>query len=263
MAWAAEGAIDAEGISLAYLETGEGSELPAIVLIHGAGGDRNSWRLLLRHFAGCGLHGVALELPGHGKSPCTGKTPDIQGYARVVEAFIGARGLSSPILAGHSMGGAIALTLGLEVPGKLAGLVLIGTGARLRVNEEILHGLRSDYENTVSRITGYAYSKSAAPGLVAEGKRQFLECAPEVLRGDFKACGEFNVMDRIGQIDLPALVVCGKDDTLTPPKYSEFLAEKIPSARLHIVERSGHMVMAEQPRLVGEAIREFAGTLQA
>ena len=115
----------------------------------------------------------------------------------------------------------------------------------------------------MSRIIGYAYSKSTAPGLVEEGKCQLLECAPEVLWGDFKTCDEFNVTDRIGQIDLPALVVCGKDDTLTPPKYSEFLAEKIPSARLHLIERAGHMVMVEQPRLVGEAIREFAGTLSS
>ena len=116
MSWAAEGAIVAEGHSLVFMEAGEGSELPAIILIHGAGGDRKSWNLLLRHFAGCGLHGVALELPGHGKSPGIGKAPDIPGFAGIVEAFIGARGLASPILAGHSMGGAIALTLGSRFP---------------------------------------------------------------------------------------------------------------------------------------------------
>ncbi len=260
MGWATEGAIEVEGKRLAFVEAGEGPSLSGVVLIHGAGGDQRVWHLLLRNLSRLGLRGVALELPGHGNSPGPG-CETIQAYARLVEAFLDARELSSPIMAGHSMGGAIALTLGLSVPEKLGGLILIGTGARLRVHEEILNVLRSDFEKTVNQIAGFAYSGASDPALLEEGKRQFLECTPEVMWGDFRACDAFNVMGRIGEIHLPALVICGEDDSLTPPKYSELLAREIPSARLCLIESAGHMVMVEQPRLVGEAIREFAGAL--
>ncbi len=260
MAWATESVVEAGGKRLAFVEVGEGSAFPALLLVHGAGGNQKNWHLLLRHLSRHGLHAIALELPGHGKSPGPG-CEAIQDYARIVETFLDAKDLSSPILVGHSMGGAITLTLGLGIPEKLGGLILVGTGARLRVREEILNGLLSDFESTVDRIVGFAYSDSSDPALVEEGKRQLLECPPEVLWGDLKACDGFDVMERVRRIHLPAFVICGKDDSLTPPKYSDFLAENIPYARLRLIENAGHMVMVEQSRLVGEAIRQFVRAL--
>lgn len=260
MSWAIEGVVEVGGTRLAYLEAGKGLSLPVVVLIHGAGGSRKVWHLLLRDLSRLGLRGIAIELPGHGKSPGAG-FETIRGYSRFVEAFLDAKGISNPILAGHSMGGAIALEVGFSNPEKLGGLVLIGTGARLRVSDEILDGLRSDFENTVSRIAEYAYSNSPCQAMIEEGKRQLLECVPMVVWSDFKACNEFDVINRVKKILLPTLVICGEEDILTPPKYSELLARSIPSARLYLVEHAGHMVMVEQPGLVGAAIREFAGSI--
>jgi pimeloyl-ACP methyl ester carboxylesterase len=57
------------------------------------------------------------------------------------------------------------------------------------------------------------------------------------------------------------MVICGREDKLTPVKYSEYLKQNIPNAQLHIVERAGHMVMLEQPRAVTHALREFCRQL--
>ena len=80
---------------------------------------------------------------------------------------------------------------------------------------------------------------------------------PAVTIGDFTACDGFDVMDRIGQVRLPTLVIVGEDDELTPPKYAEFLARTIQGARLARIPRAGHYVSLEQPDEVNRAIRSF------
>ena len=79
----------------------------------------------------------ALDLPGHGRSGGPGRT-DIGAYAEVVREFADALKLPAFVLGGHSMGGAIALEFALRYGSRLAGLILVGTGARLRVAPEIL-----------------------------------------------------------------------------------------------------------------------------
>lgn len=88
-----------------------------------------------------------------------------------------------------------------------------------------------------------------------------LECPAEIMHGDFCACDEYNVMDRVSGIELPSLVLCGTDDVLTPPKYSEYLGENLLVASLEMIEDAGHMVMVEQPKRVGESIHRFVHSL--
>ena len=84
-----------------------------------------------------------------------------------------------------------------------------------------------------------------------------------MLLADFTACNDFNLLaespaeDVLRHIDLPTLVVCGKEDRLTPPKYSRYLQERIAGAELLLVPDAGHMVMLEQPQAVTSAIAEF------
>ncbi len=255
-----EGEIEADGRRLAFAEAGSESDLPSIVFIHGAGGSRKSWSHLLHDISRRGLHALALELPGHGASPGPGSR-SIGVYTETVEAFIEARGLARPVLAGHSMGGAVALTCGLNIPARLGGLILIGTGARLRVMESILAGVLSNFEVTAAEIADFLFAPSAPAALAEEGRRQLLECSPEVVHGDFSACDGFDERNRIGDIALPSLILCGDSDRLTPSKYSQFLAEKLPSAEFKIIPDSGHMVMVEQPRRVGEEIHRFMDNL--
>lgn len=167
----------------------------------------------------------------------------------------------SPVIAGHSMGGGVAMTCGLSNQERLGGLILIGTGARLRVSENILNGILSDFSSTVSSIAEALFSPAAPPELIEEGRRQLLECPAEIIHGDFCACDEYSVIDRVAGIELPSLVLCGRDDVLTPPKYSECLCENMPSASLEMIEDAGHMVMVEQPARVGESIHRFVHSL--
>jgi len=108
---------------------------PPLVLIHGSGGSRLHWPPQLRRLPNYRVFG--LDLPGHGDSPGEGETTII-GYVEQVVDWLDEQGIERAVLAGHSMGGAIAMTAALEKPDRVAGLILVGTGGRLRVNGEIL-----------------------------------------------------------------------------------------------------------------------------
>ncbi len=225
---------------------------PHLILVHGAGGSHQLWGYAIRSLGSANTY--ALDLPGHGRSNGTGRW-SIAGYADFVLDFMDALQLEAAVVAGHSMGGATAMTMALRYPQRVAGLVLVGTGARLRVLQAILNGTLSDFEDTIQLICEYAYSPDAPRQLVRQGQRQMLDVAPQTIHDDFAACNTFDVMERLGEIHCPTLVICGTEDHLTPPKYAQYLADRIAGAELRPIEGAGHMVMIEKPDRVAELIQ--------
>lgn len=230
---------------------------PTLLLVHGAGGSHLGWPAELRRLADYAVY--ALDLPGHGRSDKPGRA-SITAYADDVAAFIDALALEQVVIAGHSMGGAVAQMLVLRHPGKAAGLVLIGTGARLPVSEAILGQALTDFDAAVSFITQYAWARDTPAPLVEEGRKLMAQTEPQVLHDDFRACNEFNVMNRLPQIRVPTLVIAGEVDMMTPHKLGQFLADHIPNAELVTIEGGGHMMMLEQPGPVAAAIAVFLRT---
>ena len=260
MSWLRPGALSLSGHRIAYCEAGPQVSGSVVLCIHGAGGNRDSWIPLMRNLAGQGVGSLALELPGHGESGVA-QISDIKEYSRLALQFLEAKKLKSVYLTGHSMGGAIVLESVMTHSELLRGVILIGTGAKLRVKDSILNGVKSDLVKTVDEIISYAFSPAADPSLIRESTRSLLRCNMETLYHDFVACDRFDVLSELESISAPALILCGEDDLLTPPKYSQFMSEKIPNAKLTIVPESGHMVMLEQPGVVGDLISQFINGL--
>jgi len=248
----------------------------SLLFIHGAGGNNRFWAHQFRALEG--VNAYALDLPGHGRSEGRGfKT--IPAYRGFLSSFLEALALEKAILVGHSMGGAIALDFALRHPtrtDKLSpglapklsspiwgdslsteGLILVGTGARLRVAPAILSGILADFDAAVDLICEWSYGPSAPEGLMRQGRRQMRQTPREVLYGDFAACDAFDVMADLNRINCPTLVICGTQDRLTPPKYSAHLRDHIPGAELVLVEGAGHMVMLERPEEVIRAMEGF------
>ncbi|RME86948.1 MAG: alpha/beta hydrolase [Anaerolineae bacterium] len=234
----------------------EGDDQVPVILIHGAGGTCLHWPPEVRRLEGRRVY--ALDLPGHGKSEGIGKQ-SIEEYARVVVDFMKALKVRSAVVVGHSMGGAIALTLALKHRRRVHALGLVGTGARLRVAPAILESTASEatFETAVQMITDWAFGPEVSPELKSLAAQRMAETRPTVLHGDFVACDAFDVMDKLGKIRVPTLILCGTEDKLTPPRYSEYLREKIPDSRLVLVKGAGHMVMLEQPATVATALQDF------
>jgi pimeloyl-ACP methyl ester carboxylesterase len=237
----------------AYLEAGNGRP---VVLIHGAAGRAEVWSPQLTGLADMARM-IAVDLPGHGATAGEG-CQAVERYAAWVTALLDALGVGRPVLVGHSMGGAIAQTLALGDPARFAGLVLVGTGARLRVLPRILQLFREGSLRVASDLVGsLSYSPSTPPGAVIEAERALHDTAAAVTLGDFHACDRFDLMDRLGDLRLPALVVVGRDDRLTPPKYAAYLARSIPAARLVEIDGAGHFPQLEQATAVNAALRGF------
>ncbi|MFH1035280.1 MAG: alpha/beta hydrolase [Pseudomonadota bacterium] len=227
---------------------------PGLLCVHGSGGRGDEFSLLLEAL-GEAANSAALDLPGHGATPGPGRQ-SVADYAAWVADFLAA-GPVRPWLLGHSLGGAIALTVALERPELLGGLVLWGTGARLKVLPAILEGLAQHFLPTVELLVDLAYAPATDPAIKDLGRRAMAASEPQVLWGDYFSCDHFDVMAGLGSITLPTLVVCGQEDRLTPPKYSQFLAGRIPGARLAVIPRAGHMLHQEEPLAAAQALAGF------
>ena len=242
----------------AWLEAGSG---PPLVLIHGAGGSADLWRPQLEHLADV-ARVVVPDLPGHGPLGGRGE-PSIAAYADWLGAFIASLDAGPVVLVGHSMGGAVAQALALERPERLAGLVLIGTGARLRVLARLVDLLRERSSEGQRLIRDLSFAPGAPRECVETVDRVLRASAPLVLLGDFLGCDRFDVRERLAGIRTPTLVLTGAEDRLTPPTYARFLAERIPGASLVEIRAAGHFPQLEQPAAVNVAIRDFLAHVRA
>lgn len=232
-----------------------------IVLLHGAGGDHLHWPVHLRRLNGYRV--FALDLPGHGKSNGHG-LQSIPDYGARVLAWWDSLNLPRGLVIGHSMGGAIALWLGVHHPERLSGLGLVGTGARLPVSPELITETSQPaaFSQAVEKIIAWSFSPETDRKIVDLARERLEEVRPGVLHGDFLACDRYDLREEVGEIEVPAVVLCGEDDRMTPPRYSEALARRMPDARLEIISGAGHMVMIEQPERTAERISGFAAGLE-
>lgn len=229
-----------------------------LVFIHGSGDSAAVWGPLIALLPE--VESVALDLPGHGALADTPGAPtmSVADYATYVRGEIERRGLSQPVVLGHSLGGAIALQLALESPTLVSRLALVGSGARLRVAPAFLEAARGADPVGVSVITRISFAEEHAAEADAYHARR-APTAPGILYRDLAACNQFDVMGELERITQPTLVVVGESDRMTPPKFAEFLAARVRESTLIVIPDAGHYVQIEQPQRVADAIRAWLG----
>ncbi len=248
--------IELSGTSLFYARYGNGRSL-AVLLLHGAGGSHLDWPTGLRRPEGMPDTAVyAPDLPGHGRSPSPGRN-SISAYADVISEFITALGLTRVALVGHSMGGAIALELALRQLPQVVALALLATGARLPVAEAILTQSISNFAAVTEFITRHAWAAHVPEAARQVALMRLRQTSAEVLHGDFIACNQFDARGRLAEIGVPVLVIGADEDKMTPPRFSQYLAEHIPGAALLLLPQTGHMLTLEREVEVATAVRDF------
>jgi len=220
-----------------------------LLLLHGAGGSHLDWPVALRRLPG--MTRLAPDLAGHGRSTAPVRR-SIAAHATDVIAFLDALALPAAMIVGHSMGGAIALQIALEHPARVAGLVLIASGARLLVTPDLLRV--PDSEQALNVLHGRMWAEATAAALRRNGLARLATVDPRVLQADLLACARFDLRRDLARISAPVLVIGGMADRMTPFALSEELAGGLPHAELAAVPGGGHMLMLEQPEVVAGAV---------
>jgi pimeloyl-ACP methyl ester carboxylesterase len=250
--------LDINGTRIHVEDTGTG-KAPPLLFIHGAAGNASIWDFQEEYFRG--KHRVyRLDLPGHGKSTSDGED-EISAYAEWVRLAIEKLFPTERFaLIGHSMGGAIAIELAAGSLIGIQALVLVGAGARLGVTPIIFKMLRENPEDFFHTIDRTAFCEQTSLQIRDRFIAVTRKCPLPTISRDFKACDRFDARERLKNVKVPTLVLCGEQDLLTPVKHSKVLHEGIADSSLVIIPGAGHMVMAEQPDLLNKAIERFLST---
>jgi 3-oxoadipate enol-lactonase len=220
-----------------------------LLFLHGAGFTHDAFAAQSAAFP----HALAPDLPGH----CApGEASSMGDFASFVESYACSRAGGALVICGHSMGAAIALHLALRRNLPLRGLILIGGGARMRVAPAFLEGFERDFEATALQVAGYFFAQSSAQRLDWSVASMRAVGQAQTLR-DFRVCDAFDVLERLEEIAVPVLALTGEQDKMTPPKYAQALADRVPAGEARIVPGAGHFVMVEQPEETNRAIAAF------
>ncbi|SMO58092.1 Pimeloyl-ACP methyl ester carboxylesterase [Halorubrum cibi] len=245
----------------AYRRFDRGGDGPTVCFVHGSGGNAGVWKAQARLSDRFPV--VALDLSGHGGSDDV-ETPageaTLEAYAADVVAVASAT--DADVLCGSSLGGAVALRIALERALELDGLVLAGTGAKLAVSEGLSEALATDFDRAVSLLHEPDRLFHDAPAdLLDRSRAAMRECGRAVTERDFRTCLRFDVRDRLEEVAVPTLALAGEHDALTPPRYHEFLADRIPDCEYAEIDDAAHLAMLEEPAAFNSALAGFLSRL--
>ena len=244
-------------MSVNYEEAGDPTK-KTIIFVHGAGGSSATWFMQLRGLSSS-HHIVAIELNGHGKFPDRAEEDIVHSYLHDIQEVV--TKFDKPFLAGHSMGGALAQLYSLNHPEYLRGIILVGTGAKLRVNPVVFNLLDNDFDGYVEAVGNFMFHEDTSEEMIEASKHEVRKCPPQIIRRDFELCDKFDIMDKVRQIKSPTLILVGDADMMTPIKYSTYLKDKIEGSVMHIIEGAGHSVMLEKFGVFNELVANWVNAI--
>jgi pimeloyl-ACP methyl ester carboxylesterase len=236
-------------------------ELPVLILLHGSGGDSSVWEKQIDGF-GREVAVIAPDLPGHGQSDGLLRTT-VNDYAVWLNIFVEQLRINRFFLLGHSLGGAIAQEYARSFPQKVQGLIYAGSGTQFIVAVDYLETVKNNFPAAVHASCLAAYTADNVSSLYEKGCGMLSRNGKDALCSDLALCSAFDSTAWVSSIAVPALVICGSDDKITPPESSQSLARLISGAQLKIVAGAGHMVMMEEAVEFNEAIKKFIKKLIA
>ncbi len=251
----------AAGWTVRALRMGDGAATP-LLLIHGFGGDLLSWQMNQAEWA-ADRPVVAIDLPGHGGSSKPVPDPSLPGLARMVAAAMDALDLPRAHLAGHSLGGAIALQLALDAPARVASVTLVcSAGLGPEVNADYIEGfIGADRRRELKAVIEALF---ADPSLVTREmvddllRYKRLDGVAEALRGIADAAFAHRrqavvLRERLSELRVPVMAVWGAQDRIIPAAHAATVA----ADHRHVIADAGHMVHIEKAEAVNRQVRAF------
>jgi pimeloyl-ACP methyl ester carboxylesterase len=266
--------VELPGASVNYVEMGEGDP---ILFVHGISGSWQNWLENLPHFART-HRVVALDLPGFGRSPMPSWPIDIPAYGRLLHDFCEKVGIrSGAALVGNSLGGFVGAEAVTAEPGRFDRLALVSAAG-------IINTWNPEERAVVTNYIWSTFSPHFAirsrgiigrPGLRRIVFGRFVRfpglLRPELLWeqmanglercegfGDsLRAAIRHDIRDRLGEIEVPSMVLWGFDDRVIPVQAAISYHRRIPGSRLEVFERTGHVPQLERPARFNAILEDF------
>ena len=277
--WPRSGTVRAGGLHTSYLEAGRGS---LVVLLHGLGATNASflptmWDLARDHRV------IAPDLPGFGETAKPIRSYDAKFYAQWTAAFLKQLGVERAQVVGNSMGGRVALELGMQYPEMVDRMVLLAPSPAFIRNREfvrlvrilrpelalipvpirhtqVVRGIKAMFSRP-SRLPDAWYEAAADEFIrvfkTARGRIAFFSAARQIYLEE--PHGDDGFWDRLPSMTRPALFVWGERDRLVPAGFARHVVKALPKARSEVFDDCGHVPQYEMPRRTNALIREFTG----
>ncbi|MFF5497292.1 alpha/beta fold hydrolase [Streptomyces aquilus] len=251
--------LEVDGAALTYDDEGprDGEGVP-LVFVHGWTADRHRWDHQLAHFAQQ-RRVVRLDLRGHGDSSGAG-VRTIAELADDVLALLDHLAVERCVLVGHSMGGMIAQTVTLAHPERVERLVLVNSIGRMTYSRG--RGLLMGVSTLVpfKLFVAANIQRAFAPGYPRDEIRAYVKASAntprEVVMTLYGAMRAFDVLDRVGEIRVPTLMVHGYHDIQLPVRQMLRMAKAYPDAEVRIID-AGHELPVEKPEELTRTLDRF------
>jgi 3-oxoadipate enol-lactonase len=257
--------IGAGQISLNVVERGSG---PPLLLVHGYPLDHSMWQGQIEAFADrCRV--IAPDLRGFGESDATPGTVTMAQMADDVAGLLDALSVKEPItFCGLSMGGYVAWQFALRHRSRLARLIQCDTraiadspdaaeGRRKMADRVLAEGPHVAADALIPKLFAPATFQQQ-PQIVEATRQVILQTRPDGIAAALRGMAERpDVTARLGEFDVPALLIGGQHDAISPADEMRQIAAKMPDARFVEIANAGHMAPLEQPAAVNAAMREY------
>jgi pimeloyl-ACP methyl ester carboxylesterase len=182
----------------------------------------------------------------------------VNRYCLGIKKLLGILCLGKIILIGHSLGAAIAMQFAITFPQGIDGIAVVGGGLKMPVNPSLLDFLKTNPAEAIELICKFSLAKDNRPRFSEALKKSLSAANVNVLYEDLTACDKLDLTEKIKNITVPALVICGVEDKMMPADFSRQIAKNINGAKLCLVEGAGHMVMMEKQKEFNDALNAFA-----
>jgi len=236
-----------------FIET-EGGK-PVLMLLHGLFGALSNFGGIIDHFGE--KYNVVVPILPIFEMPL--KKVSVTGFVDYVVRFVAYKKYDKVHVLGNSLGGHIALLYSLKELDKIASITLTGSSGLFEKGLGSTFPKRGDYDYIKKKTELTFYSPETASKELVDEVFEIVNNRKKGLRIVYtaKSAIRHNIGDELHELKAPALLIWGKDDTITPPFVAEKFKELLPDTELHFIEKCGHAPMMEHPKQFNKILEEF------